>query len=138
MALEHQISHPGDIPTNDFSASLPEDALSRESLLELFDQDAQLLAELAELFLADSRGLLSGLAAGVAAGDAVKVEHAAHALKGSVGNFGAKRAAELARRIETMGRNHDLGGAAPVLRELSEEISRVNILLTAVAGQAPA
>ena len=138
MGLEHQISHPGDISTNEFSAALPEDALSRESLLELFDQDAQLLAELAELFLADSRGLLSGLKAGVAAGDAVKVEHAAHALKGSVGNFGAKRAAELARRIEMMGRNHDLGDAAPVLQELSEEISRVNVLLKAVAGREPA
>ena len=136
MDLKHQLSHPGDIRIDESSAALPEDALSRESLLELFDQDAQLLAELAELFLADSRGLLSSLVAGVAAGDALQVEHAAHALKGSVGNFDAKRAAELARRIETMGRNHDLTGAALALEELSQEITRVNILLTAVAKQA--
>jgi two-component system, sensor histidine kinase and response regulator len=76
---------------------VPEEDLSRVALLELFGEDEDLLRELVGLFLEDSPPLLNDLRAGVAGHDAAMVERAAHTLKGSVGNFAAKRLAELAR-----------------------------------------
>jgi protein-histidine pros-kinase len=135
MALESKISQPRDTPAEDVSAGVSEDVLSRESLLDLFDQDEELLAELATLFLADGQIILGGLEAAVAAGEAAKVEHAAHTMKGSVGNFGAKRAVEFARQLEQMGRSGNLTGAAGVLQKLVEELTRVNNALAVVARQ---
>ena len=131
MASEYPISKPVEVVADISSPALPDDRLSRESMLQVFDQDAALLRELAELFLADSPILLNDIQTGVAALDAAKVERAAHTLKGSVGNFGAKRAFELSRRIEAMARNHDLGGAPETLAALNQEMARVSALMAA-------
>jgi two-component system sensor histidine kinase/response regulator len=138
MAQEHPVSKPVSGLADISLSALPDDGLSRESMLQLFDQDEELLAELAELFLADSPALLSEIQAGVRALDAAAVERAAHALKGSVGNFGAKRALELSRRMEVMGRSRDLRGAPETLAALQEEMARLSALMTAqVAREKP-
>ena len=131
MAQELPVTKPVDVVADASSLALPDDLLSRESMLQVFDQDAALLCELAELFLEDSPVLLNDIQTGVAALDAAKVERAAHTLKGSVGNFGAKRAFELARRIEAMARNHDLAGAPEALTALGQEMARVCALMAA-------
>ena len=131
MASEYPGSKPVEVVADVFSPPLPDELLSRESMLQVFDQDAALLCELAELFLADSPILLNHIQTGVAALDAEKVERAAHTLKGSVGNFGAKRAFELSRRIEAMARNHDLGGAPEALTALDQEMARVSAVMAA-------
>jgi HPt (histidine-containing phosphotransfer) domain-containing protein len=124
--------------TANASASLlPADVMNRESLLGLFDHDEALLAELAQLFLEDCPQLMQDIRTGVGECDAKKVEHAAHTLKGSVGNFGAKGGFELARRLESMGRSQDLAGAPQVLGELEQEISKVTSVLAAIAGKKP-
>jgi two-component system sensor histidine kinase/response regulator len=135
MAQEHPVSNPVRGLADISWSALPDDAPSRESMLQLFDQDEELLTELAVLFLADSPALLSEIQAGVAALDAWRVERAAHALKGSVGNFGAKRAFELSRRLEVMGRSHDLRSAAETLTALDEEMARLSALMTAEAAR---
>ena len=122
---------------NASASAPPAEVMNRESLLELFDQDEALLSELAELFLEDSPRLMQDIRAGVAAFDAEKVERAAHTLKGSVGNFGAKRGFELARRMEAMGRSHDLVGAPQALIALEEEMSRISAALAAVVRREP-
>jgi HPt (histidine-containing phosphotransfer) domain-containing protein len=131
MAADQPVSKRVEGPSDTSASALPDDELSHESMLELFEQDAALLSELAELFLEDSPALLHDIQAGVAALDAGMVERAAHTLKGSVGNFGAKRALELARRIEAMARGRDLSGAPEALSALEQEMARVSALMAA-------
>ena len=58
----------------------------------------------------------------VANADAVKLENAAHALKGSVANFGARDAVEASLNLETLGRNRDLAGATESLAALESAL----------------
>lgn len=110
-------------------ADLPADRIDRKSLLEIVDQDEGLLRELAGLFLADKPRLMAEIQDSVTRGDCAKLDGAAHTLKGSVGNFGARRAAQLAARLEKMGREKNLQGAAQVLAALDKEIARVSAAL---------
>jgi PAS domain S-box-containing protein len=93
-----------------------------KGLLERLDQDRDLLAELAELFLSEAPALLEAVRAAVARGDAQAVDRAAHKLKGSVGNFGASETQEAALALELMGRAGDLGGAPAALDRLDRAL----------------
>jgi two-component system sensor histidine kinase/response regulator len=80
--------------------------------------DAELLKEIAELFLDDYPKSLIELRAAVQVGDARRVERSAHGLKGSVSNFGARPAVDAALQLETMGRAQKLIEVEQVLRTL--------------------
>ncbi len=80
--------------------------------------DAELLKELALLFLEESPRMMTELLAAHAQGDAKQVERTAHGLKGSVANFGAKRAVDAAFQIEQSGRAGKLDGVAALLDTL--------------------
>ena len=85
--------------------------------------DAELLKEIALLFLDDYPKSLSDLRQAVASGDARRMERTAHGLKGSVSNFGARPAVDAALRLETLGRLQklefvDRGEVEQVLRAL--------------------
>jgi HPt (histidine-containing phosphotransfer) domain-containing protein len=80
--------------------------------------DAELLKEIAQLFLDDYPHLLDELHTALACGDARGVERTAHGLKGSVSNFGAPAAVEAARTIEALGRAQQLQEVSQVLRTL--------------------
>jgi HPt (histidine-containing phosphotransfer) domain-containing protein len=110
-------------------ADLPPDRIDRKSLLEIVDQDEGLLKQLARLFLADKPRLMAEIQDSVTRGDCAKLDGAAHTLKGSVGNFGARRAAQLAARLEKMGREKNLQGAAEAFAALDKEIARVSAAL---------
>ncbi len=73
-------------------------------LLTLRDQVARpgedVLGELLTLFERDSVVRIAAIRAALAAGDVEERRNAAHALKGSAGNVGARRVAALAARIE--------------------------------------
>src|ERR1700693_1634452 len=135
MATERPGTKPAETSVDASQNGLSEQDLSRTALLELFGEDEGLRRELVGLFLEDSPALLNDLRAGVAGHDAAMVERAAHSLKGSVGNFGAKRAAELARRLEVMGRSRDLGGAPEALTALDREMARVSAQLAEIAAE---
>ncbi len=51
------------------------------------------------------------------------MERAAHALKGSVGNFGAGRAYEAAYLLERLGNEGKIGEAEKALAELKKELN---------------
>jgi two-component system, sensor histidine kinase and response regulator len=69
--------------------------------------DATLLSELAGLFIQESITLLPALRAAVNQRDARAVETAAHTLKGSASNFGAKDLCRDALALEQSGRDHN-------------------------------
>jgi len=80
--------------------------------------DAELLKEIAILFLDDYPKSLSELRDAVETGDAKRVERTAHGLKGSVSNFGARPAVDAALQLETMGRSQKLIEVEDLLRTL--------------------
>ena len=65
------------------------------------------------------------LDASLLARNAGALERAAHSLKSSVGNFGAKHAMQLAQAIEFAGKNGELNEASEKVSELHDEMRRV-------------
>jgi CheY-like chemotaxis protein/HPt (histidine-containing phosphotransfer) domain-containing protein len=101
-----------------------------------FDGDEGLIREVAELFLAEHENAMAEVREAVAAGEAERLERAAHSLKGSVGNFGAKAAFDAALALEVMGRRGKLDGAEAACERLAGELARLVPELRAFAGLA--
>ena len=106
--------------------------------LEGVGGDADILTEVAKIFLEESPKRLHDIQDAVKTADSRSLEKAAHTLKGSVAIFGATAASEAARRLETMGRSRDLIHAEGAYTTLEEEIRRVNsVLVTRRDNHAP-
>jgi HPt (histidine-containing phosphotransfer) domain-containing protein len=101
-----------------FEAETSDMVFDRAIALSRVGGDAELLKEIAILFLDDYPKSLSELRQAVAAGDARRVERSAHGLKGSVSNFGARPAVDAAMELETMGRAQKLVEVEQVLHTL--------------------
>jgi two-component system sensor histidine kinase/response regulator len=93
-------------------------AIDRDVALSRVGGDAELLKEIAQLFLEDYPKSMEDLRRAALSGDAKCLERAAHGLKGSVANFGAAAAVEAALTLETMGRARNLAEVEQVLRSL--------------------
>jgi PAS domain S-box-containing protein len=106
-----------------------EPVFDREAVLARVEGDLELLKEIVELFLGEAPDLLRSIRESLERRDAASLERSAHALKGSVGNFGAKGAYETALKLETMGREADLNGAPETFAELEAKISRLESAL---------
>ena len=101
---------------------------SRSELVSEFGDDS-LVATLVDLFLDQSPKLVAEIENALAKKDAVALERSAHTLKGSVGNFRAKNAWQLAQSIEYAGRSGDISAVPELIRELTEELERVETVL---------
>ncbi len=105
-----------------------EPVLNYDLAMERVGGDCELLKELGQLFLEEYPRLMGELRAAHQAGDAKRVERVAHGLKGSVANFGAKRAVEVAYQIEQLGRGGSLNPVAELLHSL-------DLVLLALQGE---
>ena len=105
-------------------------ALDRGLALERTGGDAELLRELADLFLAEYPAQLAALSTAVERGDAREVDRSAHMLKGSVANFGAVAAVQALSALEEAVRTRDLGGCEPTLLELHCVMAALRIELS--------
>ena len=83
--------------------------IDEAELLSRFNGDQNLLRELIAVYLEVSPGLLRDLNEAVSRRNSQAVERAAHLLKGTVANFAAEAVADLALKLECMGRNGDWG-----------------------------
>jgi len=110
----------------------PSDTASAETQLGQLDEavalsrvggDADLLREVAELFLADYPHTLQEIRNAVAAGDASTLEHSAHSLKGSVSTFGAPLAFQAALALEQQGRARSLAESQAGLQQLETALA---------------
>jgi len=90
----------------------------------------KLLRTLIQNLLRDAPKRLSALRRALARNDAEGLASAAHALKGSLGLFGADRAAGSARSLQTIGRSGNLAGADRQLRTLEQEFRALQHRLT--------
>jgi CheY-like chemotaxis protein len=113
-------------------------ASDRHALLAHLDGDEDLLREVAGLFLEDYPRLLEEIRAALTAGDAERLERAAHKLKGAVRNFSAGPALAAAQRLETLARQGDTAGREAAYRELEETLHQLRPALEALRLDASA
>jgi HPt (histidine-containing phosphotransfer) domain-containing protein len=95
---------------------------TRATLLERVGGDRQLLREIVTLFAEDAPEHLEAIRRAIPVGDAKALTESAHSLKGSAANFEAGPAADLALRLERMGRAGSLEGAADLCDALAKAI----------------
>jgi HPt (histidine-containing phosphotransfer) domain-containing protein len=119
------MSHEIRTPSNDLRGRAERAVFDPAAMRERLGADDQLVRELVELFQGDCPSLLHRLATAVRSGDADSVRQAAHALKGSVANFGAADAIRLALQLEEMGRRHDLTAAEQTYAELEAAVKQL-------------
>ncbi|WP_438016285.1 response regulator [Sorangium sp. So ce315] len=97
----------------------------RTRALERTGGDADLLRELAEVFLEECPRWMADIDEAVTAGDARKLQRAAHSLKGGVDSFGARGAFEAAFALEKMARANELGSLAEAQFALRAQVERL-------------
>ena len=102
----------------------------------LFEGDSEFLAEIVGLFPSTYPELLSAVEDAVSRKDALGLRRAAHTLKGSIANFGAKSVVEKAQTLEMIGKSGNLSEAEEPLRALRRLMGEVVSELQAVLENA--
>ncbi|NOT53104.1 MAG: response regulator [Deltaproteobacteria bacterium] len=109
-----------------------EETLDRQELLALLDGDLSLLTELIDIFWENSPDLIAQLRSALEDRDLHTLTYAAHALKGAVGNFAAKRALSLIAELETTGETSDFSQATHTLDALEAELASLRHALSSL------
>jgi PAS domain S-box-containing protein len=87
--------------------------------------DADLLADISRLFVTHAPEMLQALHTAAAAGNGAALASAAHALKGSIGNFTQGRPFEVARALEKTAEAGDLAAARAGIPGLEHEVTKL-------------
>jgi signal transduction histidine kinase/ligand-binding sensor domain-containing protein/DNA-binding response OmpR family regulator len=124
------VSSPGSPAADRTAVFEPETALLQAG------GDPALVAEIVDLFLQDCPTRLSQIERAVATNDAESLVTAAHTLKGSVSNFGARTVVGLLQELENMGRAGDTGGTVPKWTALQAEMQALEISMRSFARAA--
>lgn len=110
--------------------SAPQHAINWKEALKSVDGDFELLKVVATAFLSEAGDTQSRLSTAVQAADAATIQSLGHLLKGAVGTFGASVCQKLAEKLEAMGRQKTVAGAADVFHEFQTEFQKVRDELT--------
>ena len=121
-ALVEQIVQLGSISPPQPPQSAAAAVLDTGEALNRLQGDKELLADLAEVFLRDYPAQLADLRNSLDCGDARGLSRAAHSLKGSVANFGARRVFEAALELEKTANGGDLAGCTRPYAALRAEL----------------
>ena len=103
------------------------DDIIDEATLERVGGDAELLAEVSQLFIEDAPRQLQAIRDALNRQDAAALHRAAHTLKGSASNFGAARLVEEAYALEQIGRSGILGAHEAHWEGLMRETDRLTL-----------
>jgi CheY-like chemotaxis protein len=109
--------------------------IDKELLLQAFDGDWSFLREVVEVFLSDYHRLMDDLRRAFEEKDSDTLMRAAHSLKGMLKNFQAEPAAEIAYRLEKMGKAENFDGIPAVIEELAGQIAEVDKTLRGILKQ---
>jgi len=112
-----------------------DEVIDRAAALARVDGEIEFLMELIELFLEDCPKILSEMQTALARLDGQALAAAAHTMKGAVGNFSARAAADAALRLETLARNGNLTQAQEAYAALEREIERLKPALIALGKE---
>lgn len=108
--------------------------LDQGALLGLVGGDADLLTELAALFLEDGPRRLLEIRAALDAGNAETLLRAAHQLKGSAGSVCGRRTHLVALRMEELAEKADLDEARRIYPRLERELDQLQEALARLAA----
>jgi len=95
--------------------------------------DVTLLRELVDLFAAEVPMMLATIEKAIRQGSPSDLENASHKIKGSMLQFSAHAAANIARQLEENGRIGSMARAGDLLQNLRQEISGLQQTLDAMA-----
>src|SRR6185503_11947851 len=97
-------------------------AFDEEAVLARVGGNREVLRGLVEVLYQDCNTQMAELDAALRAGDAQRVQTAAHTIKGMVAFFGAGPAVETAVQLERAGERGELVGASHTFAELAHEL----------------
>ena len=98
------------------------------------DTDNSFLRELIEIYLQDTPERIAEIENAIAQGNAGAAMRAAHTIKGSSGNFGARQLVARALEIETLAKAGNLDPIPALLQVLKDEYAQVGVALTRLAS----
>jgi len=110
------------VPASKDNVPIAKDIFDLPKTLEVVDGDKDFFKEIVGLFLENLPDSIAQIREAIANSDSNALDKAAHSLKGSVGNFGAKRAFEAAYRLEIIGREGRLAETDAALSKLEKEL----------------
>lgn len=108
----------------------PPDGFDEEEMLARVGGNRTMLAGLIEVLYQDCNTQMAELGAALRAGDAPRVQAAAHTVKGMVTFFGAGSVADAARRLERAGESGEVTGAGGLFAELARELAALASVLS--------
>jgi PAS domain S-box-containing protein len=108
---------------------VPPELAGRPGFLAGLGDDVELARKLVDIFIQQSPSLMDAIRAAIDAEDAAALRRAAHALKGTIGNFPAGPARGVAARMEGIGFDADFAAARETLPLLEQEVERLKTLL---------
>jgi HPt (histidine-containing phosphotransfer) domain-containing protein len=111
-------------PSREEQSPSDDSVVDFQEVMARFAGDGEFLLTSLDLFRDRYPELLSEARRSLADRDYHRLERAAHSLKGSVGNFGAKAAMNAARDLEGAGRDRNADRAEEGLKLLEREIDR--------------
>jgi HPt (histidine-containing phosphotransfer) domain-containing protein len=104
------------------TATAPRAAIDLSALEASLGGKRSQVLKLIPIFLDECATHMTAIRQAIDNGDAAKMRVAAHTLKGSLWHFGAERSAELAQRLEEMGKREEFDGANATFAELEPEL----------------
>ncbi len=107
----------------------PIDMTVIEGLRGMKRREQSILSQVINAYLYGSPPLLDRLREAASKGDHVELEHAAHALKSSSANVGARHLSELCKRLEDEARAGDIEDAVVRVARIESEFQRVHVAL---------
>ncbi len=107
--------------------------IDRQEALDRVEGMADLLKEMAQLFLDEYPDLAGKIADGLAAGDPVVPRELSHRIKGTVGLFAARGPFEAAKRMNDLGKTGDLEGMTQAWHHLEQQMGLLLPELEALA-----
>jgi PAS domain S-box-containing protein len=116
----------------------PGGQLDGPALLNRFAGNRKLLKSLIRTFREDCPKMMATIRKALSARDKSALADAAHALKGSVGNFGPTAAFDTAKQIEMTARGGTLDGCRELYSKLEDEIASLLPALQDIGGKARA
>jgi PAS domain S-box-containing protein len=110
-------------------------ALDGKALLARFSGNRKLLRNIVKTFREDCPRMMGRIRAALTARDAVALADGAHALKGSIGNFGDSAALETTREMEKAARQGKLDGTWELYATLEDQIASLLPALHTIGTQ---
>lgn len=132
-AEDHEIGDGAAVEATGGAAGDAGPAFDLEGALENAGGEPEFLCELIGVLSEQADALMAQLRQAMSDDDSEAVMRTAHTIKGAVANFCAARAADVAYRVEVLGKEERLGEAPAAVDALQRELGRLGDELTAYA-----